>query len=114
MVYQVTTEEEFKTKIQTEKLVLVDFFATWCGPCKRIVPDLERLESQYSDVIFIKVDVDDLEDISNEYKVQALPTFLFIRDGNELSRVKGADVSMIESKLQSYALSAFDNTNNDF
>ena len=51
------------------KLVVIDFFATWCGPCKMIAPHLEEMDKTMDDVVFLKVDVDECEDISEEYKV---------------------------------------------
>ena len=58
--------------------MVIDFFATWCGPCKMIAPHLEEMDKTMDDVVFLKVDVDECEDISEEYKVglKYFPVFL--------------------------------------
>merc|ERR1712083_1285165 len=60
--------------------VVVDFHATWCGPCKMIAPHLEEMDKTMDDVVFLKVDVDECEDIAEEYKVTAMPTFVFLKN----------------------------------
>jgi thioredoxin 1 len=63
---------------------LLDFYADWCGPCKKQDPILEELEAEYGDVEFVKIDVDDEQDVANQYQVRSLP-----RDGDILERFVG-------------------------
>ncbi|XP_003747944.1 thioredoxin-like [Galendromus occidentalis] len=93
MVYTLVNEkDEFNDKIRTagDKLVVVDFFATWCGPCKQAEPIFKRISEQYSDVIFLKVDVDENEDAATEYEIASLPTFIFFKNGAAVDTLMGA------------------------
>lgn len=69
----------------TNELTLVDFFATWCGPCKMIAPVLEQLE----DIDVIKVDVDEERDLAVKFGIQAVPTLVLIKDKQEIARTQG-------------------------
>jgi len=72
----------------------IKFSAEWCGPCKRMEPTVEKLESEFRDASFFAVDVDDVPAIAQKYKIRTLPTFLVLKDGQEVNRVVG--VSLIE------------------
>ena len=90
------------------KLVVVDFYATWCGPCKQIAPKIEVqkhwinnkalevdayiihiwwqvMSKEFTDVVFIKVDVDECEDVASEYNISCMPTFLFLKSGSKVT-----------------------------
>ncbi len=85
----IRSEEEF-SRIWNESGALVcDFSAAWCGPCKMLEPVLRRLEKENPDITFVKVDVDELSDLSDEHKIQAMPTLLFVRRGREIKRIVG-------------------------
>ncbi|NMA05163.1 MAG: thioredoxin [Acholeplasmataceae bacterium] len=81
-------DSNFEEEI-SEGLVLVDFFATWCGPCKMISPQLEELAKEKSDVKFLKVDVDNHPDLKVSYQVKSIPTLVLFKDGIEVSRRVG-------------------------
>ncbi len=74
---------DFETEVLKSELpVLVDFFATWCGPCRMLGPILEELEPQYEGKIkFVKLDVDEAPDIANQYGVRGVPTLILFKDG---------------------------------
>lgn len=83
--------ETFNEVISADRLVLVDFFATWCGPCKAMHPILEQLKAQLGDrVRIIKVDVDKYQQTAAQYNVQAVPTLALFRSGQLLWRQSGA------------------------
>ncbi len=79
----VHTESEFLEYINSAQLVLVDFFATWCGPCKKLSPILEELSNEIDNFEVIKVDVDtqELESIVKLHKIESLPTLVFYKNG---------------------------------
>lgn len=99
MVHQVKSREELEAKLTEagDKLVVIDFYATWCGPCKRIAPVLEELAEQLKDkLVLLKVDVDEAEALVNEYSIEVMPTFVFKRKGEHLDTFAGGN----EAKLK--------------
>ena len=79
-------EKDFKSLI--EKEAVVDFYATWCGPCKMFSPIFEEVSLE-NDINFIKINVDDNTDIAKEYGVMSIPTIILFRDGMEVKRFTG-------------------------
>lgn len=89
---EILSSENFKEKVVEAKgTVLVDFFATWCGPCKMIAPAVEQLSEEYAGKAAVyKVDVDDAQDIGMEYQIMSIPTLVIFKDGKEVERIRGA------------------------
>lgn len=83
-------KSEFENLIKEDNLIVVDFFATWCGPCKMFGPILEEVASNTaSGVKFAKIDIDENEDLALEYNVQAVPTISLFKNGKEVERKTG-------------------------
>ena len=88
--------KKFQELLNSEvRPVMVDFYAPWCGPCKTISPFLEELSETHPDVFFVKVNIDEAEDIANEYSVAAMPTFMLFKKGNVVMINTGANKPMI-------------------
>lgn len=83
------------------KLVVVDFFATWCGPCRMMAPKFVAFSEKYTDVVFFKVDVDKAGDLSAEYGISSIPAFFFFKDGKKLEEVIGAS-NKLETLIEKY------------
>jgi len=73
-----------------DKPVIVDFYADWCGPCKRIAPVIAELANQHDEIIFCKVNVDDNQDIAARYSIQSIPAFIAFKDGKLHKTMVGA------------------------
>ena len=82
------TEENFQSLIDKE-LVVVDFFATWCGPCKILSPVLEDLANDRSNVNIVKVDVDECQNLAKNYGIMSVPTLLLFKNGTLASKRNG-------------------------
>jgi len=98
---KIVNKTEFDEIIKTGT-TLVDFFADWCGPCKMLAPVLEELSSEYPDIKFIKVNVDNDEELAVRYGIMSIPTIFVFKDGelvNNMSGYRGKDgmKSFIES-----------------
>ncbi len=101
MVKEFEVLNEFKAEIQSDKLTVVDFYADWCGPCVAIAPKYIELASKHTDVHFLKVNVDKGEAIAEEFAIEAMPTFLFFKNGKQVDKIVGADIKSIENKVLS-------------
>ncbi|MBM3904917.1 MAG: thioredoxin [Thaumarchaeota archaeon] len=90
--------------ITSKGLVLVDFWAEWCGPCKMMHPIFERMAKKYRHIKFARVNVDQNQDISLRFGVQAIPTFIMFKDGKQADKMMGAvgepGIHMIAKKYQ--------------
>ncbi|ORX71258.1 thioredoxin domain-containing protein, partial [Linderina pennispora] len=81
----------------------VDFTATWCGPCRMIGPIFHKLAETTEGVAFASVDVDKNKEVAEKYRIRAMPTFVFIRDGEKVDELAGANKGGLENKIQSLA-----------
>lgn len=85
------TKDTFKQEVQDKKgLVLVDFYAEWCGPCKMTSPILDELSNEMKDMSFVKIDVDKDGELASQYNVSSIPSFFIFKDGKPVSQFIGA------------------------
>ncbi|XP_010552494.1 PREDICTED: thioredoxin H5-like [Tarenaya hassleriana] len=98
--------ENFKAANESKKLVVIDFTASWCPPCRFIAPVFVELAKRFLNVVFFKIDVDELQDVAKEFQVEAMPTFVYLKEGKEVERVVGADKVKIEQTLSKHVATA--------
>ena len=102
-VYHVITEQEYnRLKNSSNRLVIVDYSATWCGPCKAIAPKYEELSKKYAEAIFMHVDIDQLDSLSDVKDVRAVPSFKFFRNNKYLGIFKGANAVGLEDAIKKH------------
>lgn len=81
-------KENFKELIQTG-MTLIDFYATWCGPCKMMHPVIEKIEVENENLQVVKIDVDNHEDLAREYGIMSIPTIILLKDGEIVEKSIG-------------------------
>ncbi|ODN75627.1 thioredoxin [Cryptococcus wingfieldii CBS 7118] len=91
MVNKFESYDQYKLLITGSDVVLIDFSATWCGPCKTISPIFESLESKHPHVKFYNVDVDEQPEIASDVGIRVMPTFIAFKDGKKLDNLVGAN-----------------------
>ena len=88
---QIATNTNFDALLADEKLVIVDFWATWCGPCRMLSPLLDEVEEELEGKIqVVKVNIDDAEEIAMRYRIMSIPTLIFFKGGEMVDRTVGA------------------------
>jgi len=92
MVKHIKSNEEFESEVvKSEIPVIIDFYAEWCGPCRIIAPLIEKLSEDYKDKVkFIKVNVDEAQELAVKFNVMSIPTILLVKDGEVVDQKMGA------------------------
>ncbi|CRG84249.1 thioredoxin, putative [Talaromyces islandicus] len=97
---EVDNDVVFKALISSGP-VIVDFYATWCGPCKAIAPKIAQWSEEHTNIRFLKVDVDKMRQIASTYGITAMPTFIVFKDGQSVQTIRGANVPELQNAIQS-------------
>ena len=88
-IIKVNSQNFEEEVIKSEKPVLIDFYADWCGPCKMLSPIIDEIAEENSEIKVVKVNVDDSQDLAMKYQVMSIPTLVVIKDGKEVNRSVG-------------------------
>lgn len=107
MAKQIMSSQELANLLDEagDTLVIIDFYATWCGPCKTVAPIVDRIAAQYKDeLIFLKVDVDEknTEDLVSDYKIEIMPTFVFKRNGKTIASISGGNEKKLRDLIEKH------------
>jgi len=89
MLKEIKSNEFKKEVIESEKAVLVDFYASWCMPCKMLAPVLEKISNSRADFNIIKVNIDESIELANEYEIEVVPTMVVFKDGKPVNKLVG-------------------------
>ena len=88
---KIATNTTFNDLLQDSRLVIVDFWATWCGPCRMLSPLLDEVEEEMSDkIVVVKVNVDDADEVAAQFRIMNIPTLLFFKNGQIVDKTVGA------------------------
>ncbi|THD19933.1 Thioredoxin-3 mitochondrial [Fasciola hepatica] len=91
-------------EVSKNGLVVIDFYATWCGPCKEVEPVFAKFPKSYPSVTFAKIDVDEFPEAADRFTINGMPTFLFIKGGKPVVTVMGANMTTLENKIKQHIL----------
>ena len=104
MVKMIATKEEFDQLLKSDKLVVVDFTASWCPPCQMIAPKFADHEQVVADkAVLVKVDVDENADTAEECGISCMPTFQFYKGGQKIFEIQGANFDGVKAKIEELA-----------
>uniref|UniRef100_A0A803MBK3 Thioredoxin domain-containing protein n=1 Tax=Chenopodium quinoa TaxID=63459 RepID=A0A803MBK3_CHEQI len=95
-------KEYLQDSKQSNKLVVVYFTAKWCGPCRSMEPTIKEFAAKYNNVELVKIDVDELFNVSCEYEIQTMPTFLFMKNEKQIDKVAGAKTEDLQRKIEKH------------
>ncbi|KAI3420631.1 Thioredoxin domain-containing protein [Psidium guajava] len=98
--------EQIQKGNEPDKLMVVDFTASWCRPCSLIAPFLAELARRFPSVLFLKVDVDELKQVAQEWAVEAMPTFVFMKGGTVVDKVVGAKKDDLQQTIARHVATA--------
>ncbi len=98
-IINVTSDNFDRDVLKSDKPVLVDFWAEWCGPCRMIAPTLDEIAEENQSIRIAKVDVDNQQDLAHRFQVSSIPTFILFKDGQVADRMMGA---MPKASFQSF------------
>ena len=103
-IVEVTTSNWDNEVIKAQGLVMIDFWAAWCGPCRMISPTVEELAKEYSGKIkVLKLNTDENSEIASRYKIMGIPTIMFFKDGNKLDQIVGVVPKQhLKAKIDSF------------
>lgn len=101
MLIHYSNQDNIKNLIENNKVLVIDFYADWCGPCQRLGPIIEQLAKEYEDVTFVKVNVDKFMDESAMFSVRSIPSVFYFKDGKVVDNTIGLlPYETLKSKIE--------------
>ncbi|MGL5268747.1 MAG: thioredoxin [Spiroplasma sp.] len=88
-ILNISQNDELDKILQKNKYVVVDFYADWCGPCQALVPIIEDISKELSDMIFIKINIDHAKELKEIFKISSIPTLIYFKNGQEVNKTFG-------------------------
>nr|XP_043623056.1 thioredoxin H2-like [Erigeron canadensis] len=92
----------FQRSRTSNKLMVIDFSVVWCRPCKFIEPAVHDFAVEFSDVDFVKIDIDELPDVARDFEVQVMPTFVLVKNGKERERIVGVKTDELHRMIEKH------------
>ncbi|KAJ3238794.1 hypothetical protein HDU81_007183 [Chytriomyces hyalinus] len=102
MVQTIESNEQYEAALKSGKTVIVDWSATWCGPCKMISPVFVKLAEEFTNIVFIKVDVDEVPDAAEAAGISSMPTFQVYQESQKVDEMIGANPAKLRGLLEKY------------
>jgi len=104
VVHNINSKVDFDNAIKDNDVVILDAFATWCGPCKVIAPQVVKFSEEYPNAHFVKIDVDEVPDVAQELGIRAMPTFVIFKGGEKVKEVVGANPQALKSAIAAHTV----------
>ncbi|KAH7030164.1 thioredoxin-like protein [Macrophomina phaseolina] len=101
-VHNLQSKSDWDSALKEPELVVLDCFATWCGPCKVIAPQVVKFSEAYPNAKFYKLDVDEVPDVAQELGIRAMPTFLLFKGGEKVDEVVGANPKALQAAIEKH------------
>ncbi|KAF2083278.1 thioredoxin-domain-containing protein [Saccharata proteae CBS 121410] len=101
-VHNLQSKADWDAALKEPELVVLDCFATWCGPCKVIAPQVVKFSDLYPNAKFYKLDVDEVPEVAQELGIRAMPTFLLFKGGEKIGEVVGANPKALEAAIKEH------------
>ncbi|CAB3405339.1 unnamed protein product [Caenorhabditis bovis] len=104
-IIEISDMEHLDRLIEQNKdtVLILDFFATWCGPCKEIAPVYKELAEKYRNIKFLKIDINEAEDVCTKYDVKLMPTFVFLKNAEQIDILEGGYPDVLREMVAKHA-----------
>ncbi|TAQ83081.1 hypothetical protein B7494_g8596 [Chlorociboria aeruginascens] len=99
-VHNLANKTDFDSALKDNKVVVLDAFATWCGPCKVIAPQVVKFSDEFPSAHFVKIDVDEVPDVAQELGIRAMPTFIIFKGEEKVDEIVGANPQALRAAIE--------------